>query len=360
MAWTFELLHIHMNFLAPNDKYHVYKRGSTIRMNYSLLGFGLRANHANLSILLKEGHLYAINHDAKTVQDLTSVPQNDSVLDDAVNAALNYVMAHDVCAHSPYGWSDPATAPRFRREKEWFTGRKATSTLVLRGSDDNDEEQEFECAVYKTVGVQFESLIRSDPHAKQTRIPRSPKSDALLKKERALEALYFDGPTDDDDVDNNNNNNNDSNDEDSDSDSDSHRHHGGRKNSWRDGLVWESENITRMTRSFAGKLWMCSDYSMKMSALVPILSSLSVASPAFKYLHQFVSMLKMPDGFPLKIEIPVFFPVTAVAEMKLYEPLNNAKLPHDFFEIPAGYHAISEPYFGYETREMMKSVKSGE
>jgi ankyrin repeat protein len=72
MQWVFDVFHIHMSVLAPSDTYHVYKRGADIRADYTLLGFKLQANHARLSILLRDGRVYAINHDAKTIQFLSS------------------------------------------------------------------------------------------------------------------------------------------------------------------------------------------------------------------------------------------------------------------------------------------------
>lgn len=76
MTWDIDLMHFHVGgFLAPNDTYRVYKRGSFVRADYTLLGFKLRPDRANLSVLLRDGQLYAINHDARTVQCLTTIPQ---------------------------------------------------------------------------------------------------------------------------------------------------------------------------------------------------------------------------------------------------------------------------------------------
>lgn len=74
-------------------------------------------------------------------------------------------------------------------------------------------------------------------------------------------------------------------------------------------------------------------------------------------LHRFLTELPLPAGFPLRLEVPIMFPVSAVAEVTAYEPL-PAEARHDaFFAVPAAYRTIVEPYMGHETREMMKTVK---
>jgi len=64
-----------LSHLAPYDTYHIYKSGSNLRLDSTLLGFKkLKSIRGNISVLLKgrssgdqEGELLMIDHDRKTV-----------------------------------------------------------------------------------------------------------------------------------------------------------------------------------------------------------------------------------------------------------------------------------------------------
>lgn len=56
------------------------------------------------------------------------------------------------------------------------------------------------------------------------------------------------------------------------------------------------------------------------------------------------------------LEVPVFFPVTAVAQIQGFDP--DVKVSKSFFELPKDYDRIEENYLGNEVREMLKVVKT--
>ena len=297
----------------------------------------------DMSMLLKDGHLYALNHKKKTVQDLFSPagPELDAQIDDA----LDYLLAHDVCSHRPYRWTDAKTAPKFVRSSKWFGGGGKCETI-----------DGVETRVYKTQGMRFHSVIRSDPHAKKTRIPRKPVEASVIAAERELFDLYFKGavyaatdsePEEDGEE---------LSDEEAAVDDDGNF---SRPDylalRWRSGLVWESEKVHRMTRSFDGKTCMASDFPLSLSALRPICAAFAAGMPGFSYLQNIISLPSIPEGFPLKLEVPIFFPVTAVAQVQNVKESIN--VPEGFFDVPAGYKNIEENYLGFETREMLKGAK---
>jgi len=59
--------------IAPNDTFKIYKRGSDIRLDMTLVGFkNLKCVRGNLSVLFKgrgsenEGELFVVDHDTKS------------------------------------------------------------------------------------------------------------------------------------------------------------------------------------------------------------------------------------------------------------------------------------------------------
>ena len=60
--------------ITPSDTYKIYKQGSNIRLDMSLIGFKkLKSIRGNLSVIFKgrgqenEGELFVVDHDSKSV-----------------------------------------------------------------------------------------------------------------------------------------------------------------------------------------------------------------------------------------------------------------------------------------------------
>lgn len=63
--------------ITPSDTYKIYKQGSMIRLDMTLIGFRkLKCIRGNISVLFKgrgqtnEGELYVVDHDNKSVQNI--------------------------------------------------------------------------------------------------------------------------------------------------------------------------------------------------------------------------------------------------------------------------------------------------
>ncbi|XP_019854512.1 PREDICTED: ankyrin repeat domain-containing protein 13C-A-like [Amphimedon queenslandica] len=85
-------------------------------------------------------------------------------------------------------------------------------------------------------------------------------------------------------------------------------------------------------RSFRSTVYMCKDCPIEMKKLLDILE---VIAP-YKHFHklrQFVN-LKLPPGFPVKLEIPVFPTVTAIITLQSYK---TSQFPPSHFLIPRDY-----------------------
>lgn len=65
--------------LTPSDTYKIYKKGSSIRLDMTLVGFrNLKCIRGNISVLFKgrnsenEGELFVVDHDTKSVSNIFS------------------------------------------------------------------------------------------------------------------------------------------------------------------------------------------------------------------------------------------------------------------------------------------------
>ena len=80
------------------------------------------------------------------------------------------------------------------------------------------------------------------------------------------------------------------------------------------------------------------NFSHKISRLLPILEALGPKAKVFSKLRDFVT-LKLPRGFPVRIDIPIFPTIKATVSFPEFEfrsdlPSSMFKVPHDFVQLP--------------------------
>lgn len=339
LKWEFSVfgtkwLHFFTSFL-PNDTYKIYKRGTMLRMDYSLQGFkNFQIQRGNMSFVYTgeeiepKGHLFVLDHDRCTIQDFCEPPGQQ--YQEQLKDALDYTYAHDLCSHLPLGIDENLEKHiQFVPKHGFFGMSKHEQTETVNG---------FKTAVYRTDGAVFRTLIRSDPHAKQTRIPRSLQKEELIEEYKNRYDEYFhpnrvarqrrEADSEDDE-------------EESEEDP------------FYNGLVWSTEKVIRKTKHFDGNIWVTNEFGLTVEQFLTIVGIYSPTNLQWKNLQDFLTN-DLPPGYPIKLEVPVFLMLSAVIDFDNYEEESpDASL----FEIPEDYEKKQEAFIGSETREMLKVVE---
>ncbi|XP_037051596.1 ankyrin repeat domain-containing protein 13D-like [Bradysia coprophila] len=292
MKWEFTSWVPLVSRFCPSDVYKVYKRGSNVRIDTTLLGFDYTTwQRGNRSYIFKgqsdSATMIEVNHDAHEVSieqlkgiegEITGIPPTR----ESVSARLNA----------------PVTSNHIDMEKISFERNK--SGIWGWRSEKSEDVNGYECKVYAASNVEFitrtrtEHLSESQARLRHSRTPlqnflgiaeeecashdASPSEpEPLLSVENYVAGKpvtadeYF-------------------------SDIDLCGRDIGRPRKM-------SEKIQR----FKATLWLSEEFPIKLQEQVlPILDLMStMASPHVSKLKDFITM-QLPSGFPIKVEIPLF------------------------------------------------------
>lgn len=131
------------------------------------------------------------------------------------------------------------------------------------------------------------------------------------------------------------------------------------------------------TRKLTGKCWMATGFPFSLQQLLPLLDVVGSANKHIAKVSKFMSKYGNMDRFPVKIQVPIVFTVYALVQFKkfklatpaqgntkqgsmLFKHLgggssngNSAPLPADFFEVPKDYVKY-EPKMFTQAQEQMR------
>ena len=94
-------------------------------------------------------------------------------------------------------------------------------------------------------------------------------------------------------------------------------------------------------KAFEATLGISQTFPIKLADLLPILEAVGPKAKVFSKLRDFVT-LKLPSGFPVRIDIPIFPTIKATVSFPEFEfksdlPSSMFKVPHDFVQLPPDY-----------------------
>lgn len=299
--------------ICPSDTYKVYKRGSNVRIDTTLLGFDNTSwQRGNRSYIFKGENdtatMIEIDHDLQEV----AIEHLKGVSEDIVGIkpskeSIAFRLQAPVISNNI-----DMEKISFERNKSGFWGWRGEAVENING---------FDCKVYGASNVEFITRTRTEhlgeeaARVKNSRTPlqhflgmsetdydhspKSPASPVSVGDEPPpspptleLPASSFTTTTDECAV-------------------TLEEYFSNADLKGRD--VGRPRKITNKVQKFKAKLWLSEQFPIKLQEQVlPILDLMStLASPHISKLKDFITM-QLPAGFPVKIEIPLFHVLNAV------------------------------------------------
>uniref|UniRef100_A0A2P2I754 Ankyrin repeat domain-containing protein 13D-like n=1 Tax=Hirondellea gigas TaxID=1518452 RepID=A0A2P2I754_9CRUS len=351
MKWEFTSWVPLVSRVCPSDTYRVFKRGSSVRIDTTLLGFhDTHWQRGSRSYVFK-GHggdgavMYEVDHDKRVVymeEMQNGGAENANVPSDALvsqrltspNVATT-IDTDKIC---------------FERDKSGIWGWRADKSELINGHD---------CKVFSASNVEIVTKTRTEhltaADKERTAAQRSPLHSFFAMAEEVHEETVPPPQADDAQQSGEGGSNNPCNisaDEYFDEQCDL----GARD-------IGRPREMVHKLQKFKAVLWLAENYPLRLQEQVmPIVDLMAISSTHFAKLQHFIQM-QLPSGFPVKIEIPLFHVLTAritfgnifgldsgvegVTSMEDGDRL-ACLLDQDIFDPPRDYFSIggSEPHLG--------------
>ncbi|KAJ8959065.1 hypothetical protein NQ318_022321 [Aromia moschata] len=296
MKWEFTSWVPLVSRMCPSDTYKVYKQGSNVRIDTTLLGFDHTSWQRGNRSYVFQGHndgatMMEIDHDLHQVysEQMKAVDDGLGILipsEDSVSQRLTTPIV------TTYVDTEKIS---FERNKAGMWGWRSDKSEVVNG---------YECKVFSASNVELITKTRTE-HLTETDKARSKNSKnplqnflgiaevgesqaaALLPNEEYSNSSnpcnitpeeYFDESVD--------------------------LHAQGRD-------IGRPKEVNVKVQKFKANLWLCENYPLSLpEQILPIVDLMAISSSHFAKLKDFIQM-QLPSGFPVKIEIPLFHVLNA-------------------------------------------------
>ncbi|VDN06365.1 unnamed protein product [Thelazia callipaeda] len=307
MSWEFTSWLPFVSKMSPSDTYKIYKRGSNVRIDTTLVGFNTSSvwERGNQSFIFRfseinQPQFIVLDHCLRTVTVHTMGSQSTNDVSDFVptEEAIQSRM------------TSPVETTFVDVEKIGFERSKGGGLLSwLTSSDRTEEVDGYECKVFNASNVEIvtktrtEHLLEEDKERLVSklvicRFRREERENPLQRVLKLVEKYQectdeikqtgqdvYCGLTPQQYLDKNYSMNN------------------------RD--IGRSKQVSKKFNSFSATLWLCERYPLNLQdQVLPIIDLMAVSNTHFARLKNFIQ-LQLPTGFPVKIEIPLFHVVSA-------------------------------------------------
>lgn len=296
MKWEFTSWVPLVSRMCPSDTYRVYKSGSSVRIDTTLLGFDNTSwERGNRSYVFKgtdrTATVMEIDHDKREVfsETMQILPENFdmSVMEPSPNS---------ICARL----TNPVVTTYVDTEKISFERNK--SGIWGWRSDRTETVNTHDSKVFSASNVELVTKTRTEHLSEQDKLKSRKNSKSPLESFLGV--------------------------------AEEHNKKQGASNgdltslSYNPTLITKEEYFSELvdlgerdigrpldqttkTQKFKATLWLCENYPLSLQQqVVPIIDLMSASNAHFKKLRDFIT-LQLPAGFPIKIEIPLFHVLNA-------------------------------------------------
>ncbi|XP_076755839.1 ankyrin repeat domain-containing protein 13D isoform X3 [Xylocopa sonorina] len=290
MKWEFTSWVPLASRICPSDTYKVYKQGSNVRIDTTLLGFDhTKWQRGNRSYVFKGQNdgatMMEVDHKTRKVyvEHIKLVDIDDMQLMEPSEEGVLARLTNPIV--TTYIDTDKIS---FERNKAGLWGWRSDKSEVVNG---------HECKVFSACNVELITKTRlehlSEPDKARARAPRTPLQSFLGMAEQQQENSNSAATSEE--YSNIGNPSNITAEEYFDPDVDLNGRDIGRP-----------KEVNTKIQKFKATLWLSEQYPLSLQEqIMPIVDLMAISSSHFAKLKDFIQM-QLPAGFPVKIEIPLF------------------------------------------------------
>lgn len=291
MKWEFSSWVPLVSRMCPSDTYRVYKSGSSVRIDTTLLGFDNTSwQRGSRSYVFKgsgsTATMMEIDHDQREVfsetmqlevnpPDIQAMqPPAEAVAARLTNPIVTTYLDTEKISFERnksgiWGWRSDRTETVNGREAKVFSASNVELVTKTRMEHLTEQDKE-KCK--KNNKTPIESFLGvAEEHSKSHGATNGDITQSLNNPCSITPEEYFNKHIDLEDRD-----------------------------------IGRPRDQTLKTQKFKATLWLCESYPLSLQEqVVPIIDLMAASNAHFKKLKDFIT-LQLPAGFPIKIEIPLF------------------------------------------------------
>jgi len=327
MTWEFTSWVPLVSRMCPSDTYRVYKRGSSVRVDTTLLGFDqqswVRGSRSYIFAGSQDGlaQFTEIDHDTKQVY-------TEQMGLDPELGSFKFSTTEQV----QHRLSTPLIQTFLDTENISF--QRSKCGLFGWGGDKTEEVSGMECKVFAANNVEIVTKTRTEHMTQEDKDRAKANKNPLLS---------FFGPQE----------------VETEAPSQTSPETVSSPASFSEYLArgWvRPRQDGQKGQKFKAQLWLCEEYPLSLQEQVmPIVDLLAISNTHFKKLKDFIHM-QLPSGFPVKIEIPLFHvinaritfsniqaldtPVQGVTSFKEEDGRSSVAIDDAVFEVPRAYEVL--------------------
>jgi len=328
MTWEFTSWVPLVSRMCPSDTYRVYKRGSSVRVDTTLLGF-------DQSSWIRGSRTYIFTGESKSAKFLEIDHDTQQVYEEEMKMEPTDIdnIAFSSIDQIHHRLSTPLVQTYLDTDNISF--QRAKSGLFGWGNDKLENVSGMECKVFAANNVEVVTKTRTEHMSKEDKEHAKANKNPLLsifgpsetevenpggagEDRPPSEDEYFAAQTPDKTV-----------------------------------KIGRSKEEFKKGQKFKAQLWLCEEYPLSLQEqIMPIVDLLAISNTHFQKLKDFIHM-QLPSGFPVKIEIPLFHvinaritfsniqaldtPVNGVTSIREDCGRSSAAIDDAVFQIPTGY-----------------------